>query len=732
MKFRIHLHLQAWILGLLLAGQAFAQQKTVTLQDVWQYYKFYPASAGGFAWMADDQFYSTWDADKNLMRVHVLDEKKQDTLAPKYTLTTSNGKQLAGSSYSFGPREQRILFTTETESVYRRSSKSICYVYDRGTRKITTLAEGAHIFYPTFSPDGNKVAYVKANNLWYQDLNTGETVQITADGKANHIINGATDWVYEEEFAIAQAFKWSESGKWLAFLRFDESRVKEFTMDLYGSLYPERYTFKYPKAGEANAVVSVHIYELGSKQTHTLATTGETHEYFPRIWWTPQEDRLVIAALNRHQNKLELLLTTPQQREPKPVYTETNETYITEVSDGTIRFLKDGKRYLLLSDKDGWQHLYLRELNSDKELQLTKGQWEVSEFYGLDEANGVLYYAGNEAGYTQRQVYSIGLDGKKKKQLTEGNGHHSADFSSAFSYYVHNHSNSSTPPVITLRNARGKDIRTLQDNAKLRERLREYTLSPREFFTLTTEEGISLDGWMMKPLNFNPKNKYPVLMYTYGGPGSQSVQDSYDGLNHFWYQSLCADGYLVVCVDNRGCGGKGAGFSKATYQDLGALEVKDQISAANWLAKQSYVDAKRIGIWGWSFGGYLSSLCITKGADVFKTAVAVAPVSNWRFYDTIYTERYLRTPQENAKGYDENSPVNFADKLKGNYLIVHGMADDNVHLQNATEMIDALVAANKDFEMLFYPNRNHGIYGGYTRLHLYRYMTDFLNRKLKN
>jgi dipeptidyl-peptidase-4 len=730
----VSLTLSRLVVGILMGfntAQLSAQEQTVTLQDVWQHFRFYPASAGSFDWMQDDTYYSTWDKDKHLMRVHVLEETQQDTIAPARLLVYGE-QSLAGSGYQFSADEQRILLSTEQVGIYRRSSKSINYVYDRKMGKVMPVAGGQHIMYPTFSPDGSKVAYVKGNNLWYQDLQSGDTVQVTTDGKLNEIINGATDWVYEEEFAIAQAFQWSESGEWLAYLRFDETEVKAFTMDMYGPLYPERYTFKYPKAGEANAKVSVHVYELKTKKQQTLAQTSETYEYFPRIWWTKGADRLVVASLNRHQNQLTLLLTTPESPQLKPIYTETSPTYITEVSDGTIRFLKDGKRYLLLSDKDGWQHLYLRELDSDRELQLTRGNWEVTDFYGLDEAKGVLYFASNEAGYSQKHVYSIGLDGKGKKQLTDGNGQHSANFSSAFSYYSHTYSNSSTPPVYTLRNAKGKDIRVLQDNAKLEERLKAYTLTTKEFIDVPTADGVTLKGWMMKPLHFDPKRKYPVLMYTYGGPGSQSVSDSYDGLNHFWYQSLCADGYIVACVDNRGSGGRGAAWTKATYQNLGHLETIDQTGAARWLASLPYVDAKRIGIWGWSFGGYLSSLCITKGADVFRTAVAVAPVSNWRYYDTIYTERYLRTPQENAKGYDDNSPVNFADRLKGNYLIVHGMADDNVHLQNAAEMVTALVDANKDFEMLFYPNKNHGIYGGYTRLHLYRYMTDFLNRKLKD
>lgn len=706
-------------------------QKLVTVEDVWKFFRFYAGGAGSFAWMADDNYYSDYDQDKNLVRISVQDESKKEVLIKAESLKVNEEKNVAGADYTFSTDEQKVLFKTDRNQIYRHSGTEACWVYDRKANKVEAVHEGQQLMYATFSPQADRIAYVKDNNLYVQQLGTAQRTQITTDGEKNKIINGASDWVYEEEFVLVQAFRWSPSGRYIGFHRFDESAVRQFSMDMFGKLYPEAYTFKYPKAGEDNAIVSLHIYDTQTGKTLNLDLPASKDTYYPRMWWTPG-NQLVVARLNRHQNHLELLLINPETGASSLMLEEKSDTYINELNDQTVVFLKDGKRYLYQSEKDGYQHIYLRELGSSNETQITKGKWDVTTYYGVDEARGLLYYQSAEVSPLERHVYRIGLDGQGKQQLTTGSGTHSGEFSSAFTYYVHSYSSVDTPPVITLKTTDGKDIQVLQDNAGLRAVIKEYKTTKKEFFTFTNETGLTLHGWMMKPLGFSPKKKYPVLMYNYSGPGSQSVTNGYDGLNHWWYQHLCSQGYMVVCVDPRGTGARGRDFRACTYRQLGKYETEDLIAAAKYLKTLSYVDPAKVGVWGWSYGGYMSSLCITKGADHFRTAIAVAPVTNWRFYDTIYTERYMRTPQENASGYDSNSPLSHTDKLKGNYLLVHGMADDNVHLQNAAEMVDAMVRNNKDYEMLFYPNKNHGIYGGYTRLHLYRYMTDYLNRKLKN
>lgn len=543
----------------------------------------------------------------------------------------------------------------------------------------------------------------------------------------NSIINGSTDWVYEEEFALSKGFYWNENSTAIAYYRFDESKVKEFGMPMYGQLYPEEYKFKYPKAGESNSVIQVYTYTIASGKKQLMDIGSETDIYVPRIGWTKDNNTLYIQRMNRLQNKLELLMTNASDGASRLIYTEENKAYI-DVPE--LTFLADKKSFIMSSEKSGWNHLYQYDLNGKEIRQITSGSWDVDQFYGIDEKKKTLYISTSEINSAERYVYAVSLDGKSKKQLTLRKGWNSATFNTDYSFFLLSYSNITTPSFYALCDNTGKELRVLESNAALNEKLKNYKISPAEMTSYKNAYGESLNAFVIKPLNFNADKKYPVLMYAYGGPGHQLAVNRWMGSNYFWYQMLAEKGYMIVCVDGRGTGFKGENFKKSTYLQLGKYEIEDQIYVAKELGKLPYVDASRIGIWGWSFGGYMASLGISKGADVFKAAIAVAPVTNWRYYDNIYTERFMRTPKENGKNYDDNSPINHVEKIKGNYLIIHGTADDNVHFQNAVEMVDAMQKKNVRYDSEFYPNKNHGIGGGRTRLHLYEKMTRFILEKL--
>jgi dipeptidyl-peptidase-4 len=578
-----------------------------------------------------------------------------------------------------------------------------------------------------FSPDGNKLAYVKDNNLFIFDLNKNTETAITQDGKTNAIINGATDWVYEEEFALSKGFYWNSNGTQLAFYRFDESKVKEFSMAMYGKLYPDEYKFKYPKAGEANSEIQLYVYDVANGSKKMLNTGDEKDIYIPRIHWTESANQLFIQRMNRLQNKLELLSANTQTGNTQIIYTEENKAYI-DVPE--ITFLKDGKSFLINSEKSGWNHLYHFTLDGKLIQQITNGNWDVDQFYGVDEKRKLLFVSTSEKNSTERYIYSLSLDGKKKNQLTQSKGWNNATFNADFTYYLWSYSDINTPAYYAICQADGKEVRMLENNRTLMDKMQNFNLGKTEMTSYTNAYGESLNAFIMKPSNFTETKKYPVLMYVYGGPGHQLAVNRWMGANYFWFQMLTQKGYIIVCTDGRGTGFKGEAFKKSTYLQLGKYEIEDQIFVARELGKLPYIDASRIGMFGWSFGGYMSSLAISKGADVFKAAIAVAPVTNWRYYDNIYTERFMRTPQENGKSYDDNSPMNHVEKIKGNYLIIHGTADDNVHFQNAVEMVNAMINKGIKFDSEFYPNKNHGIGGGKTRLHLYDRMTRFILEKL--
>jgi len=637
-------------------------------------------------------------------------------------------------SYEFSADERKILIAGNREDIYRHSYSAEFYVYDRDQKTFEALSTERQQL-ADFSPLGDRVCFFRKNNLFVKDLQKGKETQITFDGKYNHIINGAPDWVYEEEFSFSQGFQWSPDGKRIAYLRFDESKVKQFNMTVFkgmnpekkaSALYPENYTFKYPKAGEDNSIVSVHVYDLAKANTTTIDVGEETDQYIPRIKWTQDPKVLSLVRMNRHQNHYELLLANAESGKTHLLYEEKNKAWI-DINDD-LSFLKDGKHFILTSEKSGFNHVYLYNMKGELVRQITKGDWEVTQFLGYNEAKKLFYYQAAAVSPLQREIYSVDSKGKKTTLLSQDKGTNNANFSKGHKYYINYFSSNEQPTLVTLHNAKGKKVRTLEDNKDLQKRREEYKLPKREFFSFTTSEGVELNAWMIKPVDFDENNEYPALLTFYGGPGSQQVLDRY---RFDWSDYLAQEGFVVVCVDNRGTGARGEAFKKCTYMQIQNLEAIDLIETGKYMGKQPFIAADKIAVYGWSFGGQMSSLCMFRGADVFAAGIAVAPVTTYRYYDSIYSERYLRTPQENPEGYDEYAPIYFADQLKGKFLLVHGTSDDNVHMQNTLELAEALVQNNKKFQMHLYTNRNHGIYGGQTRLHLHTMMTDFLKESLK-
>jgi dipeptidyl-peptidase 4 len=696
-------------------------QKEITLEDVWLSPKFYPNFIDEIRSMNDGEHYCTLESNKivkykykNANEVGVIYDAKENDIKI--------------SDYQFSADETKILLATNMESIYRHSTIAEFYIWDINTKELTALSKNGEQRLAEFSPNGEKVAFVRDNNIFIVDLNTMEEKQITTDGKDDHIIYGTMDWVYEEEFGFTKGFYWSPEGDKIAYYKLDESNVKEFTMIFYGDLYPEKYDYKYPKAGEDNSIVNVFIYNLDADKHLKVDIGEETDIYIPRIKWTNSNEILAVQRMNRLQNKLEILLADATNGSTEVIYNETNKYYI-DITDNW-HFLNNGKEFVITSEQDGYNHIYTYNMKGEMVKQLTKGGWDVMEILGIDEDNNNIYYISAESSPINRDVSSVCLSGDKKKTLSTKEGHNSAEFSANYQYYINTFSDANTPMVFTINNNQGKELHTIEDNATVKENLEKHGFTPMEFFTFNTSEDIELNGWMIKPADFDKDKEYPVFMYVYGGPGAQTVENSWGWFNYSWHQMLAQNGYIVVSVDGRGTGARGEEFKKCTYQELGNLETIDMIETAKYLGGLEYVDKERIGIWGWSYGGYMTTLCMTKGADYFSTGIAVAPVTNWRYYDNIYTERFMRTPQENANGYDDNSPINHVKKLKGNYLLVHGTGDDNVHVQNSYDLVSALVNANKQFEMQFYPNKNHSIYGGYTRYHLYKRMTEFIYENL--
>ena len=715
------------LLLLLVAGVVTAQQKNITLEEIYDG-TFRMQYLDRLHSMNNGKEYAVLNTDRNT-GTKTLDVYSYKTGEKVNTLI--NSSEIDGLDYFIGytlsADESKALLSTKLRSIYRRSSLGVYYVYDLETKELVQVAEEA-IQEPTFSPDASKVAYGRDNNIYIKDLSSGSTTQVTTDGAKNKVINGITDWVYEEEFAFVRAFDWNADGDKIAYIRFDESEVPEFSMDVFGNeLYPSKDTFKYPKAGETNATVSLHIYDVASTETKAVDLSGFQNYYIPRLEWTPEANVLAVQTTNRKQNDINLLFVDGTSAEAKLILSDKDDAYV-DVTDN-LTFLEDND-FIWTSEKDGWNHIYLYDKNGKLKNQVTQGPWEVTSYYGYDPKSKRVFYQSSENGSINRGVYSIKVNGKGKEALAAEAGTNSANFSTDFTYFINSFSDAETPYVFTLNDAEDGDVvRKIKDNQALKDQFADYVISEKEFFTLSVK-GEELNAYMIKPKDFDPNKKYPVFMTQYSGPGSQSVANSWSAGNGYWFQMLAQEGYIIVCVDPRGTGLKGRDFKKMTQKELGKYEVEDQIAAAQALGERDYVDADRIGIWGWSYGGFMASNCIFQGADTFKMAIAVAPVTSWRFYDSIYTERYMTTPQENASGYDNNSPLSHVDKLEGKFLLVHGSADDNVHVQNSMRLIEALVQANKQFDWAIYPDKNHGIYGGNTRLHLYTKMTNFIKENL--
>lgn len=712
------------IIFLAITTLATAQKKDIALEEIWNG-TFSTERMNSLNSMNGD-FYSLLNFDRNTKSTTV-DKYSYATLEKVETIVNSKDLKEINyfESYVFNNDETKLLLGVDEEQIYRHSSLGIFYVYDLASKSLQLIDE-EKIQEPTFSPDSKKVAYAKNNNIFIKNLESNEVIQVTSDGKKNQIINGICDWVYEEEFSFVRAFDWSKDSKNLAFLRFDETEVPTFSMDIVGSeLYPTQQVFKYPKAGENNSAVTLHLYSVSAVKT-TKIDLGN-YEYIPRIKWTNNPEILSVITLNRHQNDLKLFAVNAIHFTSKVILNETDKTYV-DIHDN-LTFLTDNS-FIWTSEKDGFNHIYHYSKEGKLINQVTKGNWEVTNFFGINEKNNTVYYQSTEDGSINRTVYSIKLSGKAKKRLSNVSGTNEAAFSKNLNYFINTFSDANTPPVYSLYDGEGNLLKEILNNKKLSEKLTNYNISKKEFFVLNTKNG-TFNAWMLKPSNFDPNKKYPLFMTQYSGPGSQSVSNTWNAANDYWFQHLAAQGYIIVCVDGRGTGFKGANFKKVTYKELGKYEVEDQIESAKELGKRPYINADEMGIWGWSYGGFMSANCLFKGNDVFKMAIAVAPVTSWRFYDSIYTERYMQTPQENPSGYDENSPLNFANFLKGNFLLVHGSGDDNVHVQNTYRLTNALIEANKPFDLAIYPDRNHGIYTGKnTRLHLYEKMTRFIEENL--
>ena len=660
-----------------LCGVASAQTKKITLDDIWSRSTFRPSGISSIRSMQDGEHYCVLTRSGIEKYSYKTGERVGVVCAFNDPMRKKVRPLPPIESYEFSADEQKILLSAEFEPIYRHSGVSTYYIYSVADGTMECITHDGKQRLTTFSPDGKMVAYVRDNNLYVMSLTSKKETAITTDGKFNEVINGTTDWVYEEEFAITRGFYWSPDSKKIAFYRFDESRVKQYTMQMWGELYPENYTYKYPKAGEDNSVVDVMVYDLESQKTLKLNIGSQNDQYMPRLQWTRDPNTLAMMRMNRLQDKMELLLADATTGAIRTLYVEEDDAYV-EVPE-TWMFLNDGKHMLLTSERNGYNHIYLYDLNGKLVRQITDGFYDVVSICSVDEKAGLIYYLSHESSPINRELYCIDFKGKKKKKLSDRPGWYSASFSATSKYYISTFTDANTPPIYTLHTSNGKLLKTLQDNADLQQRMKEYGVGNKTFGTLTTSLGSELNYYIILPPDFDSTKQYPLFFYVYGGPGNQQVTNSYGYSDYYWFHMLAQHGYVVAC---------------------------------------------------WSFGGYLSTLSILKGHDVFKTAIAVAPVITWRYYDNIYTERFLQRPQDNARGYDENSPLNFAHLLKGNYLLVHGTGDDNVHFQNAVDMVTALETAGKQFEFRIYPNKNHSIYGGNTRLNLYELMTDFIYRKL--
>lgn len=705
------------------------QVKPITFEDIYLEEKFDPRDLTGLRFMNDGKNF-TLLKDGMILRYSCSTGEFVDVLFDQRQLDSLQlGQSRTGSiaAYEFSSDDRLILLALDRERIWRRSYRARYWVYNRETGEATYLSGNGRQQGTCFSPDGSAVAYVRDNNLFVFDLGSGRERQLTSDGERNSIINGAPDWVYEEEFAFANGFAWSPDSRRIAYYRSDERHVRFYTLTAYGDLYPEWSTYKYPKAGERNSIVTIRVLDLETGRDIPMDTGEEIDQYIPRIWWTGRSGELCILRLNRAQNKLDILLADALTGENRLILEENNDPYIREPNDHTVVFLPGRDRFIYESERTGFHHFYLYDMNGREIGAITAGEWDVIDFLGCDAEMGMIYYTSYEGSSVQSNVWSIRLDGSGKKMVSGERGWNTAKFSKTFDYYIHTHSTAARPMHITLHDVSGEMIRVLEDNGDLKRNMLDYGLPEKELFTITGPTGAEMNAYLYKPKGFREDREYPLLMYVYGGPESQEVRDQW-GTN-IWHYLMLEKGYAVACVDNRGTDGKGEGFRKAVCMQLGKLETEDQIAAARYLGSLPWIDAGRIGIWGGSYGGFMSLLCLSRGADVFKMAVSLYPVTHFKYYNTIYTERFMGTPRENPDGYEFNSPIFHAGSMEGNLLLVHGMFDDNVHLQNSVDYAEALIQNGKAFEMVFYPNQIHGIRGE-ANLHLRKKMTRFVIENL--
>ena len=718
------------ILFFIFFGAFISASSQLSNELIWASGTFYPKTIKGINPSEDGKYYTSIERDKSKIEIVKYDYSSNKKVATLFSNVSFNKFEF--SDYKLSNDQNWLLLFNSKESIYRRSSKSFYYIYDIQNNLLKPLADSSlgKQRLASFSPDNRKIAYVRNNNIYYTYLVDTLEIPVTSNGKINELINGATDWVYEEEFSIHKGFFWSPDGSKIAYYVFDERDVKQFEMEIYDNLYPSQYKFKYPKAGEDNSTIAVKVFDLDNLKTFDFDIGKNPDIYIPRIIWSKGNNELIVFKMNRLQNKLELLSGEfNNQNNPnsgvniKKIYSETSSTYI-DIHDNTFFISKD--EFIWTSEKNGFNHIYLVNYSNNTEKRLTSGKWDVTNVYGFSSKDQTIYFQAAKSSSTEREVYSLNLNSNQLNEISKLKGTNDADFSTNFQYFINTHSDANHPFTFTLNNKNGEILKVLEENKNLNKKMRKFDLVEKTFFKILNEDGLDLNAWIMKPNVLDTVKKHPLLMFVYGGPGINTVNNSWSWMNYFWFQYLVKKGFIVVSVDSRGTGYRGKEFKHSTYLQLGKLETEDQIFAAKKLGELNYIDENNIGIFGWSYGGYMSSLCISKGAEVFNSAIAVAPVTNWRFYDNIYTERFMRTPEENGDNYDVNSPINHVGKIKGNYLLIHGTADDNVHFQNSMEMVNSLVKSNIEFDFFAYPNKNHGISGGYTRLHLYNKMTNFL------
>lgn len=709
----------------LLCLVACSVQAELSLEDLFEKYTYSPKGIKQMRSVGDG-FYTTLDSKKGILLRKYADRNFEETLLDSLVV---KGKKVPIFNYNLNEDRTKLLLFAHKEPIYRHSYRADCYLFDLKTKKIQQLSTKGKIQEPSFSPDGSKVAFVRENNLYYIDLQTKKETQITTDGVFTKIINGLPDWVYEEEFAFSKAYSWSLDGSQLAYLKFDESAVPTYTLFTYGNdeTYPTPYTYKYPKSGATNATVGVWVYDLNATKNTELPVNKNANQYIPRIFWTKGANELLVLRLNRHQNKLEYLMANTKSGAVQNVYTETNKYYIDAENFDAITFL-NATTFAYLSEQNGYTNLCKYDYKTKKQEHWGEAKWDITAFYGIDKNGNAYLQTAMDKPYN-REIVKLTTEGKIM-MLSKEKAYHTAQFDQDFTYWIDTYSTVTTPPIYEVKSVNGATNYVIEDNKKLKEEWAKLQLPQKEFIELpSAEQGLKLSAWRILPKNFDKTKKYPVLVTGYNGPNSQQVKNTF-GVN--WYDYLAQEGFIVYCVDTRGTAGRGEEFRKVTYLQLGKYESDDMIAVGKYLQSLPYVKANDLTIWGWSFGGFMSSLCLMKGQGVFKSAISVAPVTHWQFYDSVYTERYMRTPQENPEGYNANSPLGNYEKLKGqkyNYLLVHGTADDNVHIQNTYALTEKMVAQDIPFQMHIYTDKNHSIYGGKTRLHLYKKFMEFLNNR---